>query len=164
MRKLLTAATVMLTALILISCSNIGTSPSGKEIPIEKASIKLVADVKDGGYQLISAEELNKWMTEKKDMIIIDSMPKEDFAKTHIKGAVNSPFPRTEKELTPTEKENVVKVAGADKNKIIVIYCGFTACRRSHFGAKTLVENGYKNIYRYPGGIISWKENKFPLE
>jgi len=164
MKKLLSALAVMLFALTVISCATVGTSPSGKELPIEKASMKLLADVKEGGYQLVNSDDLNKWMTEKKNMVIIDAHPAEDYKKAHIKGAINSPFPKTDKEVTPADKANVLKIAGADKNKTIVIYCGFTACRRSHFGAKTLIDNGYKNVYRYPGGITGWMENKFPTE
>jgi rhodanese-related sulfurtransferase len=162
MKKLITLLTVLLFAMALISCSKVGTSPQGEETPIEKAAIKLVSDVKDGGYKLIGADELYRWMEEKKDFVLIDAHPKADYEKAHIKGAVNSPFPKTDKEVTPAEKANVVKVAGTDKNKPVVIYCGFTACRRSHFGAAALIENGYKNVYRYPGGITGWKEYKYP--
>jgi rhodanese-related sulfurtransferase len=144
--------------------SGIGTSPKGLEAPIEKAAMKLMTDVKDGGYQLIGTEELNKWITEKKVFLLIDTMPKENFDKIRIKGAVNSPLAKTEKEFTPAEKENILKIAGSDKSKTIVVYCGFTACRRSHLGAKTLVENGFSSVYRYPGGIIAWNEGGYPEE
>ncbi len=154
----------LLSVLSLAACAGIGTSPKGLEAPIEKASMKLVADVKDGGYQLIGTEALNKWLTEKKGLVLIDTMPKEDFDKLRIKGAVNSPVAKTEKEFTPAEKQNILKIAGGDKSKSIVVYCGYTSCRRSHLGAKTLVEGGYTSVYRYPGGIIGWKECGYPTE
>lgn len=154
----------LLFTFLLTACAGIGTSPKGLEAPIEKASMSLVADVKSGGYQLINTEALNKWLTEKKEMILIDTMPKEDFDKRRIQGAVNSPMPRTEKELTPYDKKTILEVAGGDKEKTIVVYCGFTACRRSHLGAKALTEEGYKNVYRYPGGIVGWLESGFPVE
>jgi len=72
-------------------------------------------------------------------------------------------MPKTEKELTTADKENLLKVAGPDKEKPVVVYCGFVACRRSHIGAKVLVENGFKNVYRYPGGISGWSESGYPL-
>jgi rhodanese-related sulfurtransferase len=155
---------VLLSVFTLAACAGIGTSPKGLEAPIEKASMSLVADVKGGGYQLIGAEALNKWLTEKRDLILIDTMPKEDFDKTRIKGAVNGPMPKTEKELTPYDNKTILSVAGEDKEKTIVVYCGFTACRRSHWGAKILVENGYKNVYRFPGGIVGWMEYGYPAE
>jgi rhodanese-related sulfurtransferase len=154
----------LLSVFVLAGCASVGTSPKGLEAPIEKASMKLMTDVKDGGYKLIGTEELNKWVTEKTDFLLIDTMPKEAFDKIRIKGAVNSPVAKTEKEFTPAEKENILKIAGSDKDKTVVVYCGFTACRRSHLGAKTLVENGFSKVYRYPGGIVSWNENGYPAE
>jgi thiosulfate/3-mercaptopyruvate sulfurtransferase len=154
----------LLSVLSLAACAGIGTSPKGLEAPIEKASMKLVTDMKDGGYQLIGAEELNKWLSTNKNLILIDTMPKEAFDQIRIKGAVNSPVAKTEKEFTPAEKQNILKIAGSDKSKTIVVYCGYTSCRRSHLGAKTLVENGFNSVYRYPGGIIGWKEYGYPTE
>jgi thiosulfate/3-mercaptopyruvate sulfurtransferase len=155
----------LLSVFTLVACmAGVGTSTKGLEAPIEKASMKLVTDVKDGGYKLISTEELNKWLTEKKDFLLIDTMPKEAFDKIRIKGAVNSPIAKTEKEFTPAEKQNILKIAGSDKNKTVVVYCGYTSCRRSHLGAKTLVENGFSNVYRYPGGITAWNESGYPAE
>jgi hypothetical protein len=112
----------LMSVFALVACTGIGTSTKGLETPIEKASMKLVTDVKDGGYKLIGTEELNKWVTEKNDFLLIDTMPKEAFDKIRIKGAVNSPIAKTEKEFTPAEKENILKIAGSDKDKTVVVY------------------------------------------
>jgi rhodanese-related sulfurtransferase len=154
----------ILCVLILAACAGVGTSPKGQEGPIEKASIGMVADVKAGGYKLVDAEELNKWLIEKKDVFLIDTNPQQVYDKGHIKGAVSCTIPRMEKELKPLDKENILKVAGSDKEKTIVVYCGFTACQRSHWGAKFLVEAGFQNVYRFPGGITGWKEYGFPTD
>ena len=42
------------------------------------------------------------------------------------------------------------------KNKKIVVYCGFTKCKRSDTAAVALVKAGYTNVYRYPGGATAW--------
>lgn len=154
----------LLSILSLVACAGVGTSPKGLEAPIEKASMKLITDVKDGGYTLIGSEALKKMLMEKRGLVLIDTMPKEDFDKIRIKGAFNSPVAKTEKEFTPAEKQNIVKIAGSDKSKTIVVYCGYTSCRRSHLGAKALVESGFTSVYRYPGGIIGWKEYGYPTE
>ena len=49
------------------------------------------------------------------------------------------------------------KLLGSDKDKVIVVYCGFVKCTRSHNGAAWAKNLGYKNVYRYPGGIFAWK-------
>ena len=56
----------------------------------------------------------------------------------------------------PEEKEAFLKTLGDNKDKKIVIYCGFVACERSHVGAVLAKEAGYKNVYRFPGGIAAW--------
>lgn len=154
-------------AIALNACAttpSVGTSPSGLELPIEKAALKFASDVKEGGYQVVGVEELNKWIAEKKVMVIIDTMPADVFTNGRIPGAVNGPMAKSEKELTAAEKEGLLKAAGTDKEKMVVAYCGFVACRRSHLGAKTLVENGYKNVYRFPAGITGWKEAGYAIE
>jgi len=157
--------TVVVTfSFALIGCSAPGTSPKGLEVPIEKAVFKFVADVKEGGYKTVGTEELKKWLDDNKKITIISSLPVvDDKAFGTLPLSINSAMPKTEKELTQADKDNLLKAAGSDKEKTIVIYCGFVACRRSHIGAKILVENGFQNVYRYPGGITAWKEMGYPI-
>jgi len=148
----------------LVGCNSPGTSPKGLEVPIEKAAFKFAADVKEGGYKIVGTEELKKWLDENKKTTIISSLPAaDDKAFGTIPSSVNAAMPKTEKELTQADKDNLLKAAGSDKEQIIVIYCGFLACRRSHIGAKILVDNGFQNVYRYPGGITAWKEMGYPI-
>jgi thiosulfate/3-mercaptopyruvate sulfurtransferase len=165
MRRFYLIAVAAILSLVLVGCaSSHGTSPKGMEIPIEKATMKFAADVKDGGYKIIGTEELKKWIDEEKKAIIISALPAdEDKAYGTLPKAVNGAMPKTEKELTQSDKDNLLKAAGSDKEQTIVIYCGFVACRRSHIGAKFLVENGFQNVYRYPGGITGWAEMGYPL-
>jgi len=50
------------------------------------------------------------------------------------------------------------------KDKLIVVYCGFVKCKRSHAAADYLVKNGYTKVYRYPGGISAWGDAELPFE
>lgn len=149
-----------LMSLAFAGCASIpGTSSKGLEIPIEKAAFKLVTDVKDGGYRIVSTDELKKWIDDGKKLMIISTLTaNDDKVIGTLPGAINGVMPKSEKELTQADKDNLLKVAGSDKEKLIVVYCGFVACRRSHLGAKVLVENGFQNIYRYPGGTTAWEE------
>jgi len=150
--------------LTVSGCATIGTSPKGLELPIEKAAITLNADVVDGIYKLVSSDSLKRYVDEGKRMTVISTLPPEDdITFGMIPGALSSPMPRSDKELTTADMMNLFKVAGEDKARTIVVYCGNVACRRSHHAAKMLVANGYKNVYRYPGGITSWREAGFPL-
>lgn len=160
--KLLT--TVSLLSLLLSGCATIGTSPKGLELPIEKAAVKFTTDVREGGYKVVTTDDLKKWLDEGKGMVILSTLPAaEDRSFGTLPGARNAVMPKSEKELTPEEREQLLKAAGSDKEKTVVIYCGFVACRRSHIGARLLVENGYTNVYRYPAGIAGWSQAGFPL-
>jgi thiosulfate/3-mercaptopyruvate sulfurtransferase len=145
--------------------TKVGTAPDGSEIAIEKAAIKLVKDTNDGKYQLLSAEELNNWASQKKDMIIIDTMPADSFAKGRIPGAVNAELPKTVmKDVTDEQKAAFIKLLGTDKSKTIVVYCGYVSCARSHLGAVIAMEQGFTNVYRVPGGIVAWQEANYTVE
>jgi len=89
-------------------------------------------------------------------MILINTIPADRFASTKIKGAINAGLPKEIKDLKPEEKDAFLKALGDNKDKKIVIYCGFVACERSHVGAVLAKEAGYKNVYRFPGGIAAW--------
>jgi len=165
MKKLTYMILAVATTSILAGCAgSLGSSPKGLEIPIEKAAIKFSTDIKDGGYKIVSTEELKKWLDDGKQITLISSLPPEEDAQFGLlPSAINGVMPKSEKELTQAQKDNLVKVAGSDKDRTIAVYCGFVACRRSHIGAKVLVENGFKNVYRYPAGITGWAESGYPL-
>lgn len=165
MKRLNYLALIAAMSLTLTGCAAThGTSPKGLEVPIEKAAIKFSADIKDGGYRLVGTDELKKWLDDGKKVTLISALPaNEDKDFGTLPSAVNGAMPKSEKELTPADTAHLLKVAGADKEKPVVIYCGFVACRRSHIGAKVLVENGFTNVYRYPAGISGWSESGYPL-
>ncbi len=165
MKRIFRTSLIAVAAFAVTGCAaSMGTSPKGLEIPIEKAALKFAADTKANAYKIVTTEELKKWVDEKKKMTIISALPaEEDAAIGKLPGAVNSMIPKTEKELTPADKERMLKAAGSDKGQAIVVYCGFVACRRSHIGATILAENGYTDVYRYPAGLTGWKEMGYPL-
>ena len=138
----------------------------GKELETETSAVKFANEVMRGSYKIVSTEELKKWIDEKKKMLIIDTMPYEDsYKKEHVPGAVQFEFPIPElTNLDEKTKEAFLKVLGTDKDIPLVIYCGFVKCTRSHNGAMWAVKLGYKNVYRYPGGIKAWMEADYPVE
>ena len=142
-----------------------------KEVEKEAGAVKLVREVQRGGYDLVTTEELKQWMDSGKDMLILDTMPYEDsYKKQHVPGAIQFLFPIPDmkewdtKETDGKSSEDFKKLLGDNKNKPIVIYCGFVKCTRSHNGAAWAVKLGYKNVFRYPGGIFAWKGADFPIE
>lgn len=142
-----------------------------KELEKEKEAVKLVQEIQRGGYEIISTSELKNWMDAKKEILIIDTMPYEDsYKKAHVPGAKQFLFPIPDmKEWNTAEtdgktEEAYRKLLGPDTDRVIIVYCGFVKCTRSHNGAMWAKKMGYKNVYRYTGGIFAWKGANYPIE
>lgn len=141
------------------------------ELELEGKAVKLVREVERGDYGLVTTEELKGWIDEGKDMVIVDTMPYEaSYKKNHVPGAVQFLFPIPDMNTWDTAetagktKADYEKLLGSDKNKPIVVYCGFVKCTRSHNGAAWAKKLGYKNVYRYSGGVKAWDEADYPME
>jgi rhodanese-related sulfurtransferase len=143
-----------------------------KETDIEAVALKVVKEVREGGYTLLSVAELKQMIEAKEDFVLIDAHPTEEYNLAYIDGARHFGFQSSysgdwQKDVAmpnnPTQ-EDYRKVLGADKNKKIVIYCGFTKCGRSHNAASWAKKLGYTNLYRMPGGITAWKDAGYPYK
>ena len=165
-------------SLVVVGLFVIGlTSPSlaknkfEKEVEKEQGAVKLVREVQRGGYDVITTKELKDMIDSGKNVLIIDTMPYEaSYKKAHIPGAEQFLFPIPEmkewntKETGGKTVEDFKALLGPDKNKTIVVYCGFVKCTRSHNGAMWAEKLGYKNVLRFPGGIFAWKGARYPTE
>jgi rhodanese-related sulfurtransferase len=150
------------------------------ELSMETVSMQLITDQTAGKYKLIDTAKLKKWVDKKADVVIVDTMPANSYNTQHIPGALNAEVSVDEKDVTTaqlknlakvvkkactvTTKKNGKKVTTVNKNKKIVVYCGFVKCRRSHWAAQYLVKQGYKNVYRQPGGIYAWIDAGYATE
>ena len=167
LRKLC-AVLLAVTLIIAFGLTSFGVAAEwgSKELETEKIAVNFANEVERGGYKIVTTEELKGWIDQKKSMLIVDTMPYEDsYKKQHIPGAINFDFPIPEvKSLDDKTKTAFEKALGPDKNRLIVFYCGFTKCTRSHNGAMWAAKLGYKNVYRHPGGIKAWMESDYTIE
>ena len=136
-----------------------------KELENEKIAVKFEREVERGGYKVVTTQELKSWIDQKKDMLIVDTMPADNFKKQHIPGAVNFLFERPElTQMSDKMRADFEELLGPNKDRTIVFYCGFTDCERSHNGGMWAMKLGYKNVYRQPGGIKGWLEAGYPVQ
>ena len=142
-----------------------------KEVEKEAGAVKLAREVLRGAYGLVTTSELKGWIDDGKEMIIVDTMPYEaSYKKAHVPGAVQFLFPIPDmKDWNTGETDGKTSadyeaLLGPDKNRIVVVYCGFVKCTRSHNGALWAAKLGYKNVFRYSGGIFAWKGAGFTFE
>jgi len=157
---------ITLAMILIIASPSVAFEWGTKELSNEGIAVNFAREVERGGYSIVSTKELKKWIDQKKPVLIIDTMPYEDsYKKQHIPGAKQIEFPIPElKEIDGKKKQVFIKLLGPDRDRLIVFYCGFTKCTRSHNGAMWAVKLGYKNVYRYPGGIKAWMQADYPVE
>ncbi len=147
----------------IVALSGCSENKFGREVETEEIAVTLARQVRTGEYDLITTEELKKLIDDKAEFLLVDTMPADDYAKEHIAGAVNFGLPKEDMDEWDVSKtddkteEDFAKALGDDKERLIVIYCGFTACGRSHNGAMWAKKLGYTNVKRHPGGIYAWK-------
>lgn len=104
-------------------------------------------------------------------------VPKKTIKKTtwsKVSKKVYSKLKKSERKIKKVKKgkktitsyyKKVVKTSKVtDKNYKIVTYCGHIGCARSHVAGAYLVKEGYKNVYRYGGGITAWADAGYPVE
>ena len=152
--------------LILTGAGNAMAAWGANELETEKIAVTFAREVERGGYKIVSTSELKGWIDEKKAMLIVDTMPYEDsYKKQHIPKAVQIEFPIPEMTaLDDKTKAALVKILGPDKDRLVVFYCGFVKCTRSHNAAMWSVKLGYRNVFRHPGGIKAWDQAEYPVE
>lgn len=135
-------------------------------VQAEFLAMKACAEKDRGGYKLISLKDLKAKLDAGEGVLVVDTMPYEaSYKKQHIPTAVQFELPIPEMETMDSEMEKqYLALLGPDKNRMIVVYCGFVKCGRSHNGAMWATRLGYRNVYRCLGGIFGWKEAGYPVE
>lgn len=107
-----------------------------------------------GEFADISTTEVHK-LAETKSAVIIDA---------------NGPGSYTTKGHVPTAldfnaiKDHLAASLPADKNALIVAYCGNPGCGAYLFAAKAAQKLGYTNIKHMSAGIDGWKAAGLPTE
>ena len=148
-------------SLCLFGC---GTNKFEQEVSIEASSVKFAREVVNGQYPILSTSEVIELLDEETNCLLLDAMPAaSSFDLAHIPGAVNFEFPKTpmdawnEETMPGRTKQAYQELLGGDLDRLIVAYCGFVKCARSHNAAVFAKELGYTNVRRYAGGIYAWR-------
>jgi rhodanese-related sulfurtransferase len=101
----------------------------------------------------ISIADLKQAIADKK-VTVIDVNGASSYANGHIPGAVNF----------AAQKDSLASVLPADKNALVVAYCGGPACSAYKAAAKKAAEMGYTNVKHLSAGISGWKAANEKLE
>ncbi|MFA5111342.1 MAG: rhodanese-like domain-containing protein [Desulfobaccales bacterium] len=89
--------------------------------------------------------------------LFIDARPTEEYAELHVSKALS---------LTPSllEQGEAEKLAGAAKDREIVVYCGQESCDLSLRVAEKLQALGYTRVAVFMGGFRAWDEAGYPAD
>lgn len=106
-----------------------------------------------GSYPDISIAELKAAIAENK-VVVIDVNGTSSYRKGHIPGAIDY----------SAHKGNLAAKLPADKNTLIVAYCGGPMCGAYKAAAKAAQEMGYTNVKHLSAGISGWTKAGEVLE
>jgi rhodanese-related sulfurtransferase len=101
----------------------------------------------------ISHQELKTVVAEKK-AVILDVNGTDSYKEGHIPGAIDF----------IANQDKIAELLPADKNALIIAYCGNEQCGAYQQAANVAAKLGYKNIKHYAPGIAGWRKSGAPLE
>lgn len=102
----------------------------------------------------ITHEELKAFNNDlKKDFLLLNVLPQEDFKDQHIRTSANVP-------LDQDNFTEMVEMLAGDKTRDIVVYCANFECPLSKEAADKLEKAGFRSVYDYQGGTKDWFDHK----
>lgn len=106
---------------------------------------------KAGNYTIISTPEVKKLVdaADKGGFALIDARPHPVYQKEFIPGATSIPLALWE------QKKGLLP---ADKETLLIFYCGGHHCELSHLSALKAIQMGYTKVRVYAEGIPAWKK------
>lgn len=106
------------------------------------------------GATTVSADQA-KWLFDD-GAVFIDVRNPRFFSRRHVPGAHHLDM----KDSFNEEALNAV----AAKNEPIVIYSSSVKCGRAYRASVLAVSWGYEKVHYFRGGMVDWKNLKYPLE
>ncbi len=85
--------------------------------------------------------------------LLVDVRPADQYAAGHIPGSINMPLAHLHR------NDALLRRAPA-----IIVYANGWTDSLSPAAAKTLMRQGYSNVYEFRGGIRLWQDEGLPLE
>ena len=135
---------MLIVILLLAACNGTATNQPAVEVVGKQVSV-------DGGsYTDVSVAELQTMLANKDFTFVNVHIPFEgNIAKTDV----SIPYDQID--------QNLDKLP-SDKNAKIVLYC--RSGRMSAISAKTLIGQGYTNVWNLSGGMVAWEQAGLPVE
>lgn len=117
------------------------------------AATFITASVYAGAFADISIQDV-KAAADAKSAVIIDANSPDSYKVGHVPGALS----------WAAIKSDLAAKLPADKNALIIAYCGNPHCPAYAQAATAAKKLGYTNIKHMAAGIEGWNEAKMPTE
>jgi rhodanese-related sulfurtransferase len=111
----------------------------------------------------VGAQEAANELDRGDGALLIDVREPWEFARGHIPGAVNIPRGMLELKADAASPMADPDLVGRRQDAII-LYCLRTPGARSVLATETLARMGYANVAAIAGGLLSWRDQGFPVE
>ena len=114
----------------------------------------------------ITTDQMEVVLAQIKDgVLVIDARPYEEFAMSHISGAINvAPKPGLSMSQFTSDVGEIEKLTQGKRNGTIVLYCNGPFCGKSKRLATDLLAAGYTHVVRYQLGIPVWRALGHPTQ
>lgn len=100
-------------------------------------------------------------------VVAIDARVANEYAESHIKGAVNVPYKeKSAKAVNFDAKQDSFDLGKlpADKSAPILVYCNGPECWKSYKASTEAIKAGHKTVYWFRLGMPEWKAKGYPTE
>lgn len=136
-----------LTASLFVGCGNNSTEKknANTETTSQSSSNSSSETSSQSVSKDISIEESKKLINEGNVNLILDVRNEDEFAKGHLKNAIQIPVKELKENLSDIEKF---------KDELVLVYC--RSGKRSAEAVNILKENGFKNLVHMKDGISKW--------
>lgn len=113
--------------------------------------------MKSERYKKLLPDELHRWMVEKKNFFLIDTLPVDHFCRVRLPGSANAC-------VFEVDFIDQLKAISEDKDGEIVLYGSSGGSMDAIKAAEKLEDAGYRQVNVLTGGIEAWRSADFVLE
>jgi rhodanese-related sulfurtransferase len=111
-------------------------------------AICFAASIYAAEYPTITIPDLKSSMASSQKIVLLDANGTESWQSGHIPGAIDF----------IAHQDDLAKLLPADKNVLIVAYCGNPQCPAYRAAAAAAQKLGYKNVKHLTAGIMGWRD------
>ncbi|UZG42735.1 rhodanese-like domain-containing protein [Caldimonas thermodepolymerans] len=116
------------------------------------------------GAKVVTAREVQQLIA--KGAVVVDTRTEREYRAKHIPGAVFAPY--VEKSLKDVAfdagQDDFSGLAKLDKNKPTVFACNGAECWKSYKASRVALQQGFKEVYWFRGGLPEWEAAGLEVE